>query len=135
MAPAICCEPPRATGHPTRWAIAPSTSPNDAVGGLSSGIIECAAIPAKIARALSSLNTTLASNEAGSSAFRPKRASATGCRGNRSGPSKSRPIFGQSSTNGPIRARYARASLPRLASAAVAATERSITTAVPSSSG
>ena len=67
-------------------------------------------------------------------ALSPKRANGTGCRGGRSGPSSAGRSLPASRASGPMSFVYARPSAPPI-DAAVASSERSSTTAVPSSSG
>ena len=66
---------------PTACPASPSTSANADETGASSGRNECAAIPAKRARAGSLLKINFASNVAGQSARIPKCASVKGCCG------------------------------------------------------
>lgn len=109
----ICCEPPRAQGQSIAWATAASTSPNDAVPARSSGITECAAQPAKRARAASVLKCERTRCSQERSANNPKRAVVKRCRGLgcQTGPRRER--MKSSSAKGRKRLAQARASAPR----------------------
>ena len=70
IASVIRALPPATTGQPTACASPISISPMPAVGTAVSGIMACAAVPARIARA-SSVSHRLARTEAGRMARRP----------------------------------------------------------------
>ena len=70
IASVIRALPPATTGQPTACASPVSSSPTPAVGAAVSGIMACAAVPARIARA-SWVCQRLATAAAGSTARRP----------------------------------------------------------------
>ena len=84
----IACDPPRGKGHPDGVAAdrqAPARSA--ALGRSSSGMMECAAMPANRARARGTAKRLSASARAERMACMPKRAISSGCRGTpRGGP-------------------------------------------------
>ncbi len=131
-APVIAFDPPRATGHVSTWAEKRNSMPTAALTGRESGRMECAAHPARSARARSPRNHERPSSDAGSSAGTPKRASTSGWRGRCAGPSTSRTSSRGWRRSGPISRRYAAASAP--SAPAVASSEApSITAGSPSS--
>ena len=128
------CDPPRGSGQFATCVATANINANDAVSGASRGRTECAARPAKSARARTPVNAMRARRRAGNAPGSPSRAMTIGCRGMRmSGPSASAARWSHSGTSGATSLRYARVSGPRFA--AVASIERSSRTAVPSSSG
>ena len=70
---AICCDPPRAKGQPCACAMICSTNPNAALGTCSSGRTECAAKPAKSARARAPRKKCSAAFDAERNTVHPKR--------------------------------------------------------------
>ena len=83
---AIEADPPSATGHSSTCPVRQNTSPTAAVRLRSRGRIECAAQPAKSARARSPRKRPRARPVAERIAARPKRSMRSGCLGIRSGP-------------------------------------------------
>src|SRR5579871_1573907 len=75
------CEPPRAIGHPTAWAETPITMPKEALKGSSRLKKECAANPAKRARARSVRNRRRATRVAEGRASIANFVSRNGCCG------------------------------------------------------
>ena len=129
----MLADPPRAIGHPTAWPARPRIKPNAALGGVPSGSVACADIPAKSPRARWPRNTRRANQVVAGRAARPKRARRRGWRGTFRGPSVSCSVSCHRSTNGAMRCCHALASAPNWAS--ILSTERSRSTAVPSSIG
>ncbi len=95
--------------------------------------MECAALPAKSARASSPRKLPLATAQAERTAVSPKRASSSGWSGNASGPRMSSARAGQRSTQRPSSRSQASASGPSVAP--VAAMDRSSIATRPSSKG
>ncbi len=128
-------EPPRGTGQPRACADSAKTRPMALVARPSSGAITWATRPANRALERSSLSGASARWTAGDRA-RPKRARVTGSRGSAvSGRDmKSRTRVSQWARSGSMSLRYGPASRgPK--EAAVSATERDSTAAVPSGNG
>ena len=132
-ASAMACDPPAATGQSSTCAVSAKIIATAPVSGRSSGRIECAAQPASTARARRPPNRARSNVVAGSKPGRPKRAIRNGCRGRRSGPSRSASRPCGSRRNGAKVRRYRSASSP--SAAAVSASERRSITAGSSSSG
>ena len=137
-ASAIACAPPRGKPQPATWPSTASASPKPALGRRSSGSIECAASPAKSARARSVSKRRAATERASPSAARERsrepreRAHERAARGG-NGPSTSGSTARQRADerlDEPAVARRVGAERPPVARAS-----RSSTTAVPSSSG
>ena len=129
----IRCAPPRGIGQPTAWPVIPSTSPNAALGGWVRGSVACADMPVNSARARASRKASRARTAFGSTASIPNRASISGFLGGRSGARRSGASRSKRETNGSISRCQAAPSRPR--PAAVAAVERCIRIAEPSSNG
>lgn len=128
-------EPPRATGQPRAWAARAKTRPIAPVAKPLSGAITCATRPANRALAGSSRKRRVSQVDGGRPT-RPKRASVTGSRGSAvSGRDmKSRARVSHLGRKGSTSLRYAPASRgPK--EAAVSATDRDSTAALPSGKG
>jgi len=126
-------DPPLATGQPNAWQASIRAQPTDELIGLFSGLKACAATPPKRARASGVLQER-ARIDAGAAAGMPKRARRSGCLGRWTiGAKMSSSRSSKWADEEPNTRRQARPSSP--SPRAVSSIDRTITPALPSSSG